>query len=223
MVVIDKFGNRGYVIDYLTTTFFNDKDTVIVYYFFDYSCKESLPVPTFLRSILHQINKVETLLPNTQRLLEALFDSQIDRGEPDTAELEILLIKLCEKLKKVLFLIDGLDEMDHCDRKLVRNFLRKVQDMTCARIFVTTHPEVDMSAVFRSCRVLKITPQDLGTDIKTFVESQIERRLHEELSICSPALLNSIRQALISGAQGMYVKKFILHDWGYDQARANHN
>jgi hypothetical protein len=200
------------VIDYLTTTFSNDKDTAIVYYFFDYSCKESLPVPTFLRSILHQIIKTETLLPHTQRRLEALFVSQIDQREPDITELEILFIELCGKLKKVLLLIDGLDEVDHNDRKLVQSFLRKAQGIPCARIFVTTHPEVDMSTVFSSCRMLKIRPQDLETDIKTFVESQIKRRQHEELSICSPALLNSIKQALISGAQGMYVERFIHRD-----------
>ncbi len=67
-----------------------DKDTAIVYYFFDYSCKESLPVPTFLRSILDQIIKMETLLPHIQRRLESLFVSQTDQREPDIAELERL-------------------------------------------------------------------------------------------------------------------------------------
>ena len=196
------------MIDYLTTAFSTDKDTAIIYYFFDYSCKESLPVPTFLRSILQQINKMETFLPHTQRRLEALFVNQTDQGGLDIIELEKLFIELCGTREKVLLLMDGLDEVDHNDRKLVRNFLRKVQDMTCAQIFVTTHPEVDMSTVFSRCRTLKIKPQDLETDIKTFVESQIESCSHEELSICSPGLLNSIKQALISGAQGMYVKRF---------------
>jgi hypothetical protein len=187
----------------LTTTLSTDKDTFIVYYFFDYCCKESLQVLTFLRSILAQIIKMETLLPHIQRRLESLFVSETDQRKPDIAGLEKLFIELCGPLKKVLLLIDGLDEVNQKDRRLVRNFLRKVHDMTCARIFVTTHPEVDMSAVFSTCRTLKIKEQDLETDINTFVESQIERRLPEELSICSPALLNSIRQAIVSGAQGM--------------------
>jgi hypothetical protein len=195
------------VIDYLTPAFSTDKDSAIIYYFFDYSYKESLSVPTFLRSILHQIIRMETLVPNIQRRLEALFDCQAEQWGPDAAELEKLFLELCSKLKKVLLLIDGLDEVDQDNRKVVRNFLRKVQDRTSARIFVTTHPEVDMSTVFSRCRTLKITPQDLETDIKLFVKSQIEKCLPEELSICPPGLLDSIRQALISGAQGMYAER----------------
>ncbi|KAI9773765.1 MAG: hypothetical protein M1839_001997 [Geoglossum umbratile] len=212
----------GYVIDHLTKTSANDRNTAIVYYFFDYSRKESLQVPTFLRSILHQISKMEALLPQTQRRLEALFLGRTDRGEPSITELEVLFIDLCGKFNKAFLLIDGLDEVDRNDRKIVQNFLRKVQTIACTQIFVTTHPEVDMSAVFNSLRTLKIKPQDLETDIKTFVDSKIERHLHEELSICSPALLNSIRQALVSGAQGMYAERFTPPCWNYNQVWADH-
>lgn len=120
-------------------------------------------------------------------------------------ELETLFAELCGTLKRVFLLIDGLDEVDLTDRKLILTFLKKVQDIASVKVFVTAHPEVDVSAVFNECRTLKIEPQDIQPDITIFVESQIERRSHEELSECSPALLESIKQALISDAQGMYV------------------
>jgi hypothetical protein len=62
-----------------------------------------------------------------------------------------------------------------------------------------------MSTVFRKCRTFKTEAQDIDPDIAAFVESQIEQHSHMELSGCSLPLLELIKQALISGAQGMYV------------------
>jgi hypothetical protein len=177
----------------------------IVYYFFDYSTKASLAVPTFLRSILHQVLTVENLLPAAQLCLRSLFSGEAGQREADAADLESLFLDLCAALKRVFILIDGLDEVDPNDRRVVRDFLKKLQGVASVKVFITTHPEVDMSAVFSKCRMLKIEPQDVESDITTFVESQIEKRSHDELSGCSPALLELIKQALISGAQGMYV------------------
>ena len=177
--------------------FSSDKDTTIVYYFFDYSTKASLAVPTFLRSILHQVLTVEKLVPAVQLRLESLF-FEIELCEVDAAGVESLILDLCGALKRVFLLIDGLDEVGPNDGRVIRDFLKKVEGIASIKVFITTHPEVDMSVAFSKC-------QDVEADIITFVESQIEGRSHDELSGCSPTLLESIKQALISGAQGMYV------------------
>jgi hypothetical protein len=188
----------------LKKEFSTDKDTTIVYYFFDYSTKASLLVPIFLRSILHQVLTVEKLLPATQLRLKSLF-FEIEQWEVDAVEVTSLFLDLCGALKRVFLLIDGLDEVDPNDGRVIRNFLKKFQGIASVKVFITTHPAVDMSAVFSKCRTLKIKPQDVEPDITAFVEKQIEERSHEELYRCSPTLLESIKQALISGAQGMYV------------------
>jgi hypothetical protein len=189
----------------LKKEFSTDKDTTIVYYFFDYSTKASLAVPTFLRSILHQVLTVEKLLPAVQLRLESLFCSEIEQWEGDAVEVASLFIDFCGVLKRVFLLIDGLDEVDPSDGRVIRNLLKKFQGIASIKVFITTHPAVDMSAVFSKYQMLKIKPQDVEPDIITFVESQIEGRSHEELYQCSLSLLESIKQALISGAQGMYV------------------
>ena len=51
----------------------------------------------------------------------------------------------------------------------------------------------------------KNSTKNVEPDIAAFVESQIEQHSHMELSECSLNLLELIKQALISGAQGMYV------------------
>jgi len=125
--------------------------------------------------------------------------------EVDPVEVASLFSDFCSAYKRVFLLLDGLDEMDPNDGKAIRNFLKEFEGIASVKVFITTHPEVDMSTVFRRCRTFKIEAHDVEADIAAFVESQIEQRSQEELSGCSPTLLELIKQALISGAQGMYV------------------
>ena len=182
--------------------FSTDEDSTIVYYFFDYSTKESLAVQTFLRSILHQVLTVE-IRPAVQVRLESLFSGEIDQWEVD--DVASLFSDLCSTYKRVFLLLDGLDEVDPNDGRVIRNFLKKFQSIASVKVFITTHPEVDMSTVLRKCRTFKIEAQDVEPDIAAFVESQIEQHSHMELAGCSLPLLELVKQALISGAQGMYV------------------
>jgi hypothetical protein len=63
-----------------------------------------------------------------------------------------------------------------------------------------------MSKVFSRSRTLQIKPEDLKGDIKLFVQTRIDEHLQEGLSVCSPSLLDKIKQALLSGAEGMLVR-----------------
>jgi hypothetical protein len=125
---------RGYVIDYLKTTFSARDDTVIIYYFFDSSNKKSLHTLTFLRCILHQAVRLESLLPDSQRRLESLFVDQIDQVEPGIGELIKLFMHFYVKFKNAFLLIDGLDEADKSDQRNVKSFLKEVQKVHGARI-----------------------------------------------------------------------------------------
>jgi hypothetical protein len=198
---IDKSDCRGSAHDFLKKEFSANKDTTIVYYFFDYSIKASLVVPTFLRSILHQVLTVEKL-PAVQVRLESLFSNE---WEVDPVEVASLFSDLCSTYKRVFLLLDGLDEVEPTDGRVIRNFLERFQGIASVKVFITTHLEVDMSTVFGNCRTFKIETQDVGPDIAAFVESQIEQLSHMELSGCSSTLLELIKQTLLSRAQGMYV------------------
>jgi hypothetical protein len=197
---------RGYVINHLQTTFSARDDTVIIYYFFDSSNKKSLHTVTFLRCILHQAVRLESLLPDLQRRLELLFVDQIDQAEPDTSELVKLFMHFYGKFKNAFLLIDGLDEANKSDQRNVKSFLKEVQKIDSARILAITHPDVDMSKVFSRSRTLQINPEDLKVDIEIFVQSRLMSTHRRELSICSPSLLNKVKQALLSGAEGMLVR-----------------
>jgi hypothetical protein len=159
---------------------------------------------TFLRCILHQVISLESLRPDSQRRLELLFVDQIDQAEPDANELIKLFIQFYKKFKNAFLLIDGLDEAHKGDQRNVKSFLREIQKLDGARILAISHPDIDMSNVFSCSHTLQIKPEDLKGDIEIFIQGQIDEHSQKGLSICSPSLLNKVKQALLSGADEMY-------------------
>ena len=195
---------RGYVISHLQTTFSARDDTVIIYYFFDSRNKTTLHTLTFLRCILHQAVKLEALLPDLQRRLESLFFvDQIGQTEPDMSELRKLFLHFYGKSKNAFLLIDGLDEADESDQRNIKSFLKEVQTVNSSRILATTHPDVDMSKVLSRYQTLQIKSEDLKSDIEIFIQRQIDEHSQDVLSVCSPSLLNKVKQAMLSNAEEM--------------------
>lgn len=197
--------SRGYIIDYLNMKFQAYSDTAVIYYFFDSSERKTLKTSNFLRCILHQAIKMESLLPDSQRILESLFKDQIYQSEPTTSELEQIFFHFYGKFKSAFLLIDGLDEANDVEQRNVKSFLKTVQKMDGARIFTTTHAAMDMSKVFTRGLALQIKPKDLEDDIETFIQSQIDKYSQGELCDCSPSMLDIIKRKLVSDAQGMLV------------------
>src|SRR5215469_6805800 len=194
---------RGYVIDYLTARISSRKDAAVIYYFFDLSMKKSLQLSTFLRCILHQAFIPESLRPNTQRRLESLFLAPTAGAQPSVEVLEELFIEAMKEFKIIYLLIDGLDEVGPSDQKVLKCFFKKVQSCEGAQICLAAHATMDVSTVLRNCQIIYIKPHDLESDIEVFVQKQIDDHSGEELSVCSPALLNEIKHVLISRAGGM--------------------
>lgn len=78
--------------------------------------------------------------------------------------------------------------------------------LSCARILVTTSPDVDLSKVLSRSQTLQINPEDIKGDIEIFVQKQLDEHSQAELSVCSPSLLDKVKEALISGAEEMLVR-----------------
>jgi hypothetical protein len=165
--------------------------------------KKSLQLSTFLRCILHQAFTPESLRPDTQRRLELLFLAQAAATTPSVEILEELFIEAIKEFKTIYLLIDGLDEVETSDQKVLKSFFKKVQSYEGAQICLAAHAAMDVSAILRNSRTIYIEPRDLESDIEIFVQKQIDKHSEEELSICSPALLDKIKDALVSRAGGM--------------------
>jgi hypothetical protein len=197
---------RGYVIDYLTAKISSRKDAIVIYYFFDFSMKKSLQLSTFLRCILHQAVTPESLRPHTQRRLESLFLTPVALTKPSVEVLEELFIEAIKEFKITYLLIDGIDEVGTSDQRLLKSFFKRLQCCENVQICLAAHAAMDVSTVLRNSQTIYIQPHDLESDIEVFVQKQIDEHSEEELSICSPTLLDKIKHAIISRAGGMYVR-----------------
>lgn len=185
------------------------RNTGIAYYFFDSVQKESLSHCTFLRSILHQVLCTELLNPTLQRRLEVIFVGPNGSREPEIDELETLVIELCNTLQKVTIFVDGINEMEQDDQKLVLRFLRTIQEsQTVIKLFITSRPEIDVSNIFSDDQLMHISirAHDTQLEINEFINSRVENEAKEGfLDVCGPAVINDIKKALKMKARGMYV------------------
>lgn len=203
------------MIEQLTESLAGQKDTVTAYYFFECAQKESLLPFNFLRSILHQIIRTESLNPALQRRLEAIFVGPNDSRKPEMDELETLIVELCGKLKNVIVLVDGVNEAEPEDQRLVLNFLKRAvqKSQAVVKLFVSSRPEVDVPMFFRGDGQLThidIQAQDTHIEIDKFIDSRVEKEAKEgSLVVCEPAMIDKIKNALQMKASGRYDTHFM--------------
>jgi hypothetical protein len=184
----------------------NQKNKSIVYYFFDSARNDSLSMIHFLRSVLHQLLRTEDMTPTIQQRLEAIIGVHGER-EPDIDELQPLIVQLCYKLNQVFFLIDGIDEIELEERRVVFRFLRSVwQARPKSKFYISSLPEVDIATIACSWKPIYLNPDDLDADIQTFIDFEFGHPDYSKLvSICGPAIIEEIKKSLSIKAQGMYV------------------
>lgn len=183
-------------------------DTVVAYYFFDSAQKESLSACTFLRSILHQVLRTESLNPTLQRRLEAIFIGPNGSREPEIDELETLVFELCNTMQKVIILVDGINEAEQDDRRLVLRFLKAIQESQAViKLFIASRPEVDVPIFFSNSQLthIDIRAHDTRLEIEDFINSRVEKEAKDgSLVVCGPAVIDKIKNVLKRKAKGMY-------------------
>lgn len=203
------------MIEQMTKSLASKKDTSTAYYFFDSTQKESLSPYTFLRSILHQILRTESLNPALQRRLEAIFIGPNGSREPEIDELEALIIGLCDTLQNMIVFVDGIDEAEEEDQRLVLHFLKKViqKSQAVIKLFISSRPEVDVPIFFSDNGQLthiNIRTQDTEIEIDKVIKSRVEKVASEgSLVVCEPATIEKIKNALKMKASGRYNTHFI--------------
>jgi hypothetical protein len=194
--------SRGYIIQHLKQNLLVEKDTAVVYYFFDYSEKRSLKASTFVRSVLHQIITPELVTPDIQLRLESLFPSNAN-SEPDIRLLQAMFLEFCGNFRSIYLLVDGLDEADEVCQSQAKILFEEIQKIQSVRSLATTHAALDMSKILSNVVALHVQPDDLKHDIEIFVTSKIEIYSQAELAGCPSAVLDLIKLKLLSDSEGM--------------------
>lgn len=194
----------------MTESLVSKKDAIAAYYFFDSTQKESLSPYTFLRSILHQILRTELLNPALQRRLEAIFVGPNGTREPEIDEWEALIIELCDKLQNVTILVDGIDEAEQEDQRLVLHVLKNAIDKSQAviKLFISSRPGVNVPIFFGGNGQLthiNIRAQDTQIEIDKVIRFRVENVAKTgPLAVCEPATIDKIIEALRMKASGRY-------------------
>lgn len=197
------------MIEQMTRSLASQKEnTGIAYYFFDPAQKESLLHHAFLRSILHQVLRTESLYPALQRRLKETFIGPRGSREPEIDELESLVIDSCNTLRKVIILVDGINEAEENDRKLALRFFKAIQaSKAVIKLFVTSRPDVDVPNFFRHGQLthINIRAYDTRLEINKYINSSVEIEAKDgSLVVCGPAVIDEIKRALRIKANGMY-------------------
>ena len=121
-------------------------------------------------------------------------------------EIEHLLLDVCAKMSKVVLLIDGVNEADQLDQKVVLSVLKKLVRLELAsKIFITSQPEVNFRSVFSDTDISQINlkPQDTQCELEKYINQRVDNEIHNQLALCSMRVIDDIKAVLKTKAEGM--------------------
>lgn len=177
----------------------------IVYYFFDPARPDSNIPTTFLRSLLHQLLRPETILPTFQRDLESVFIGNMKNKEPDFQDLEELILHASDGLQKVFVVVDGIqDSIQPYFRDVIRFLKTWQQRFKSVRLFVSAQQGVNVSSQL-GCVIPKIylKGEKVDMDIRSSINHWVENYGDCFCSAFSPFELQSLKDTILSKADGM--------------------
>lgn len=141
-------------------------------------CKHGDPEKSNYNSILKSI--LSQLICQCRDLIPFCHDKYLASGELTltSASLATQLLDLfCQKLRKQYIIIDGLDECDIRERKLVLSFFTSMverydaKELGKIRVLFVSQDENDIRNVLSSAAVIALEPSDSESDFGLFVRT----------------------------------------------------
>lgn len=180
----------------------NDIASVYYYCYFGRSQDETNP---FLRWIISQLCRQLKYIPERLSMLSK-------RGlEPRTQDLLDVLTELVRKFRRVYIIVDALDESH--DRRFLLNILIKLtsdEDYDKISLLVLSREKRDIHHAFDGIGTsMSLSNSHIDNDIRVYIEGEL--RIDRKLSRWPDSLKRDIRDALVKGANGMYVPRNLYH------------
>lgn len=163
------------------------------------------PINIFSSLALQVLRTLGELPTGLLGLLENICQ---DSTTPEIEDISHLLRESMKRIPLAVIILDGLDEVDEDDRKLIFNILKNLVTQAMVKVFVTSREDttyltqVPHVALFRLRVGVNVVAGDIDCFVKHAIRDLIRRR---ELVIGDPALEDEIFEALSQGAKGMYV------------------
>lgn len=181
---------------------------IVCYFFVRHDITKSCQASTILRSFCRQL-----LL---RHISDDAVDVICDQDNPfldDDAVLELTtdLIKLS---RRVFFILDGLDECEDNERQQIVSNLNHMTLFTTQGVLLVfaslrsqaDHVHSNYRGLYRE-RLLSIPEEN--PDIGPFIDSELTARIESDRFVFGdPTIVVTIRDALLEGAHGMFVKCF---------------
>jgi hypothetical protein len=181
-------------------------DCTVTYFFCRHDNAEGLTsravIGSFCRQLVSKFFK-ESLLANTVDGLQAHFN---------IAEVMEVLYSVMPSEEKVFFILDGIDECPEHEAQEIIKAIHTLQQRLNLSICISYRSGAqDPSIIFGSYMQTLVMPED-NLDISKFIDEELRRRLESnQLILGNEAIILEIREALLKGANGMYVSNTILY------------
>ncbi|KAI9154771.1 Vegetative incompatibility protein [Paramyrothecium foliicola] len=177
----------------------------VAYFFCRHDIPDSLQPRTIIGSLLRQLlSTTDSLQPPTES-----FSNSLLRGEMELAALLVYFFNTFKPSSPCYFVLDGLDECAESDQETVlthcRIFQKRLDLVLCVsyRLGMDNRLQLGLNQ-FASPTIFSISENN--PEIEAFIDAELHRRLSEDkLRVGDPGLILEIRDALLQGAQGMFL------------------
>ena len=185
----------------------HDEQMQVLHYFFQYPRNRSIDL---FRSLSKQL--IQTFIDNDKHCPREVANAleMCYGGRNRVADLreviDYILIPLLSQFKKLVVCIDGIEECDHKEQRMIWDGARRISQLKPTRVMITSRSETMISR-FSLDNVLRIRlDQDfISQDIETYIEARLcdlsgpNQLLHEV------PLQQRVKRDLLARANRMYV------------------
>lgn len=188
------------VVDYLTTKSCKDLSIGVAYVYCNFRRQDEQNAINLLTSLLGQLTQGLPDLPDSVKVSYEQHEHQ--KSSPSLSEISSLLESVAALYSEVFIVIDALDECKasaECRSSFLAS-LFSFQNITGAKLFATSRPNMDIEKKFTNCLKREIIAAD--EDIKTYISGNI-LKLPTFISR-RPELIEDIKTKVSGSAKGMY-------------------
>jgi ankyrin repeat protein len=176
---------------------------LVAYFFCRHDIQESLQARTILGSLARQLLRT---LSDLEILSENGGNSHIASSTDKVLE---SFLKGYSPSQMTYFVIDGLDECDETERRILVDAFQKIQKKLKALFCISLRiePNKGLSFITEQLLATRVVPlPEKNPDIDAFIEADLRRCLEQELlTIGDATLIIDIQDALVAGSQGMFL------------------
>ncbi|KAL9062587.1 MAG: hypothetical protein Q9157_008791 [Trypethelium eluteriae] len=183
-------------------------DAKTCYFYCDYADQETLDSSRILGCLTRQLlESTEEISGDIMQRIQRIFVE--GSGYPMRKELESLFAECVDLYPRVLIIIDGVDELARFDQKVLLRFMKSLMRTSCSIIKFMVSSRREERGIRNALEweySVDLNVLNMSPDIETYVRASIDTKMEEgELIIAEPSLKVEIIDALVSGANDMFL------------------